>query len=86
VRALSFTTLRRRLVRALLDRMPDDCKLGGLIHELCMIETAELDEKDLPPLTQAQRDALDEAIAHQEAHPDEGTPWREALRRIERGE
>lgn len=73
-------------VRALLDRLPDDCKLGEVIEQLCMLETAELDEKDLPPLTQAQRDALDESIAHHEAHPEEGIPWREALARIRRGE
>jgi hypothetical protein len=72
-------------VRAVLDRMPDECTLDQVIRELCAIETAELDEKDLPPLTKAQRDALDESIAHHEAHPAEGVPWREALRRIERG-
>jgi hypothetical protein len=72
-------------VRALLDRLPEDCKIGEVIDELCRLEASEI-ERDLPPLTQRQRDALDEAIAHHEAHPEEGIPWREALRRIERGE
>jgi len=73
-------------VRAVLDRLPDDCKLAEIIDQLCMIEAAELDEKDLPPLTQAQRDALDESIAHHERHPERALPWREVLRKIERGE
>ena len=73
-------------VRALLDRLPDDCKLGEVIDELCLLESAALDERGGPPLTQAQRDALDESIAHHEAHPERALPWREFLRRIERGE
>lgn len=71
-------------VRAVLDRLPDDCKLAEVIDELCRIEAVETDERNLAGLTRAQRAALDEAIAHHEAHPEEGLPWREALRRIER--
>lgn len=70
-------------VRAVLDRLPDDCKLAEVIDELCRIEAIESEQR-APELTRAQREALNEAIAHHEAHPEEGLPWRDVLRRIER--
>lgn len=74
-------------VRALLDRLPDDCKLEDVIEQIMLLEGPWwLEERDLPPLTQAQKAALDEAIAHLERDPGSAVPWREALQRIRSGE
>jgi hypothetical protein len=54
-----------------------------VIDALLRLEIAA-DERDLPPLTQAQREALDEELARIDADPDSVTPWREALDRIGR--
>jgi hypothetical protein len=72
-------------VRALLDRLPDDCRLEEVIDELIRLEVPA-DEQDLPPLTQAQRDALDESLAHHERHPERAVPWSEFRRKLERRE
>lgn len=72
-------------VRALLDRLPDDCKLEDVIEQILLLEGPWLDESSLPPLTDAQRAALEESIAHHELHPERTTPWRQALERIGRG-
>ena len=71
-------------VRALLDRLPDDCTLEDVIERLLTLEAASSEESRLPPLTPAQRQALDEELARIDADPDSGTPWREALDRIGR--
>jgi hypothetical protein len=71
-------------VRALLDRLPDDCKLDEVIEQIVMLDGPWLDEANLPPLTQAQRDAIDESIDHLERHPETAAPWREALERMRR--
>ena len=68
-------------VRALLDRLPDDCKLDDVIEQIVMLDGPWLDGADLPPLTQSQRDALDESVAHHKRHPERAVPWREALRK-----
>jgi hypothetical protein len=72
------------VVRALLDRMPDDCRLEDVIEQIMLLEGPWLDESDLPPLTEAQRIALEESIAHHKLHPERAIPWREALERIGR--
>jgi hypothetical protein len=71
-------------VRALLDHLPDACRLEEVIDELIRLDVPA-DEQDLPPLTQAQREALDESLAHHERHPERAVPWREFLRSLERG-
>lgn len=71
-------------VRALLDRMPDDCNLIDVIDEITELDGPWPSESDLTPLTQAQCDAIDESIEHLERHPETAVPWREALERMRR--
>ena len=52
----------REAIRELLDRMPDDCNLVDVIDEIMKLDGPWLDEADLPRLTQAQRDALDQPL------------------------
>jgi hypothetical protein len=73
-------------VRALIDRLPDDCKLDEIIEQLRQLEATHLADAGLPPLTQVQKDALDREIDRLEREPDGGVHWREALEKIERGE
>lgn len=72
----------KEVIRALLDRLPDDCKLDDVIEHILLLERERSHESSLPSLTPAQRDALDEAIQHLERNPDSAVPWREALQRI----
>jgi hypothetical protein len=70
----------KEAIRGLLERMPDDCNLVDVIDEIMKLDGPWLDEADLPRLTQTQRDALDESVAHHKQHPERALPWREALR------
>jgi hypothetical protein len=74
----------KEAIRGLLDRMSDDCNLVDVIDEIMKLDGPWLRESDLPPLTQAQRDAIDESIDHLERHPETAVPWREALERMRR--
>lgn len=74
----------KEAIRGLLDRMPDDCTLVDVIDEITKLDGPWLSESDLPPLTQAQRDAIDESIDHHKRHPETAVPWREALERMRR--
>lgn len=71
-------------VRSLLDRLPDDCKLEDVIEAILKLDGPWLSESELPPLTQAQRDAIDESIDHLEKHPESALPWRETVARMRR--
>ena len=82
---MEITMGAKEVVRELLDRLPDDCKLEDVIEQIMLLDGPWIDEQDLPPLTQAQRDALEESIAHHRRHPERTTPWRQALERIGRG-
>jgi putative addiction module component (TIGR02574 family) len=72
-------------VRALLDRLPDDCTIEEVIAELYRLEDLGPEEVALPQLTQAQRDEIDRRLAEFEREPESVVPWREFLRRLERG-
>lgn len=72
-------------VRALLDRLPDDCKLEDVVEQILLLDGPWLQESELPPLTEVQRAALDESIAHHRHNPEGKTPWRDVLERIGRG-
>jgi len=74
----------KEAVRALLDRLPDDCELEEVIEQILKLEGPWSSEAELPPLTQAQRDAIDESMDHLERHPESAVPWREALERLRR--
>jgi hypothetical protein len=72
-------------VRALLDRLPDDCRLEEVIDELIRLETSDQDEGQLPPLTLAQREEIERRLAALDREPESTVPWREFLRSLERG-
>lgn len=74
----------KEAIRELLDRMPGNCNLTDVIDEITKLDGPWLSESELPPLTQAQRDAIDESIDHLERHPETAVPWREALERMRR--
>jgi len=78
-------TRAKDAVRALLDRMPDDCKLESVIEQILLLDGPWLDGAELPPLSDEQRAALAESIAHHRRHPEGRTPWREALQRLGQG-
>lgn len=75
-------TRAKDAVRAILDRLPDDCKLESVVEQILLLDGPWLDESDLSPLTDAQRAALAESIAHHRLHPEARTPWRAALQRL----
>jgi len=72
-------------VRALLDRLPDDCRLEDVIDELIRLETSDQDEGQLAPLTLAQREEIERRLAALDREPESTVPWREFLRSLERG-
>ena len=84
-RLMGEGTRAKDSVRALLDRMPDDFNLESVSEEILLLEGPWLDESAPPPLTETQRAALVESIAHHRRHPEDRTPWRQALERIGRG-
>lgn len=71
-------------VRALLDRLPDDCRLEEVIDELIRLETSDQDEGQLPPLTLAQREEIERRLAALDREPEPTVPWREFLRSLDR--
>jgi hypothetical protein len=71
-------------VRALLDRLPDDCRLEEVIDELIRLETSDQDEGQLPPLTLAQREEIERRLAALDREPESTVPWREFLRSLDR--
>jgi hypothetical protein len=81
---MSDGTGAKAAVRALLDRLPDDCNLESVIEEILLLEGPWCAEAELPPLTEPQRAALAESIAHHRQHPGASTPWREVLDRVGR--
>ena len=81
---MEMTMGAKEVVRELLDRLPDGCKLEDVIEEILKLEGPWSSEVELPPLTQAQRDAIDESMDHLERHPESAVPWREALERMRR--
>ena len=71
------------VIRALLDRLPDDCKLDDVVEQIMLLDGPWIEESDLPPLTEAQRAALEESIEHHRRHPERALRWREVLGKTE---
>jgi hypothetical protein len=71
-------------VRALLDRLPDDCKIEDVIDQLCRLEAASPDEAGLPPLTPAQREEIERRLEALDREPESTIPWREFLQSLDR--
>jgi hypothetical protein len=71
-------------VRALLDRLPDDCKLEEVIELLCLLVPPRPDDAELAPLTDAQRRELDRRLDLLDTEPEPDTDWREFLGSLER--
>jgi putative addiction module component (TIGR02574 family) len=73
-------------VRALLERLPDDCNLDDVIDRLYDLQVLEGEEPNLPPLTQAQRSEIDRRLDRLMEDPSRTVPWREVRRDLEPGE
>jgi putative addiction module component (TIGR02574 family) len=70
-------------VRALLERLPDDCNLDDVIDRLYELQLLEGDESDLPPLTEAQRSEIDRRLERLMRDPGRTVPWQEVRRDLE---
>ena len=79
---MEITMGAKEIVRELLDRLPEGCNLEEVIEAILKLDGPWLSESELPPLTQAQRDAIDESIDHLEQNPESAVPWREAVARM----
>jgi putative addiction module component (TIGR02574 family) len=73
-------------VRALLNRMPDDCKLDEIIDRLYELEVPGGEASSAAPLTPAQRAELDRRLDLLEREPGRLIPWSEFRRELERDE
>ena len=72
-------------VRALLERLPDDCKLEDVIDQLCRLEVPPPDGAEMAPLTDAQRRELERRLDLLDSETEPDVPWREFLGSLERG-
>jgi len=79
---MSEPTRAKDVVRALLDRLPDDCQLEQVIEEILLLAGPWCEPASLPALTEAQRAALADSIQHHRQNPELRRPWREALEKI----
>ena len=75
-------------VRALLDRLPDDCSLDEILDRIYEIEVPEREPAlaAATELTEAQRAELDRRLALYEREPARTIPWDEFRRELERDE
>lgn len=72
-------------VRALLEDLPDDCKLEEVIDQLCLLEAPSRDGAEIAPLTDAQRRELELRLDRLDTETEPDMPWREFLGSLERG-
>jgi len=73
-------------VKALLERLPDDCNLDDVIDRLYELQQMEAGESDAPPLTQAQREELDRRLDLLMQGQGRTIPWKDVRRELEREE
>ena len=71
-------------VKALLERLPNECTLGEVIDELCRLEATEAGVESLPPLTPAQREEIERRLEALDREPPSTVPWREFLQSLDR--
>ncbi|MCX5740556.1 MAG: hypothetical protein NTZ61_19050 [Proteobacteria bacterium] len=71
-------------VRALLERLPDDCKLEEVIDQLCLLEAPRPDDAEMAPLSDGQRRELERRLDLLDTETEPDVPWREALDRMRR--
>lgn len=76
------------VVKALLDRMPDDCSLDDIIDRLYELDrlACESDASQAPALTREQEAELARRIDLLERDPGRLIPWAEFRRELERDE
>lgn len=72
------------VVKALLDRLPDDCSIDEIIDRLYELERSGLDEA--PDLTPEQRAELARRLDELERDPGRLIPWAEFRNELERDE
>jgi len=73
-------------VKALLERLPDDCNLDDVIDRLYELQLLEFGNMEAPPLTDAQRMELDRRLDRLMQDPGRTIPWEEVRRDLEREE
>lgn len=72
-------------IRALLERLPDDCTVAEVIEHLCRMEDQQGGEAELPPLTAAQRAEIERRLEALDREEEPLVSWRDFLRELERG-
>lgn len=73
-------------VKALLERLPDDCSVDDVIDRLYELQVSVGAEPTRPALTQAQREELDRRLGQIERGEMRTIPWDEVRRELERDE
>lgn len=73
-------------IKALLERLPDDCSVDDVIDRLYELQHLAEHEGAEAALTQAQREELDRRLDQLEREPGPTLPWDEVRRELERDE
>lgn len=73
-------------VKALLERLPDDCSVDDIIDRLYELQGVVGGAGATAGLTQAQRNELDRRLDQLEREPGSTVPWDEVRRELERDE
>lgn len=81
---MEITMGAKEIVRALLERLPDDCKLEEVIDQLCLLEAPRPDDAEMTPLSDAQRRELARRLDLLDTEQEPDVPWREFLGSLER--
>jgi putative addiction module component (TIGR02574 family) len=71
-------------VKALLERLPDDCNFDDVIDRLYELQQLEVGESETPPLTEAQRVELDRRLDLLMQGQSRTIPWEVVRRELER--
>ncbi|MBS1215684.1 MAG: hypothetical protein H6R20_658 [Proteobacteria bacterium] len=74
----------KNTIRALLERLPDDCELEDAIDQLCLLEAPRQNDAEMEPLTDAQRRELARRLDLLDSESEPDVPWREVLDRTRR--
>jgi putative addiction module component (TIGR02574 family) len=73
-------------VKALLERLPDDCSVDDVIDRLYELQQPAERKQSTTALTSAQREELDRRLDALEREHGRTIPWEEVRRELERDE
>lgn len=82
---MEITMGAKEIVRELLDRLRDDCKIGEVIEQLYLLDSTQTADDAVAPLTDAQRRELERRLDLLDADEEPDVPWREFLGSLEHG-